>query len=79
MSGRRQLPVAAPALVGRELEYVTDCLESTWISSTGSYIERFERAFADFCGVEHAISCCNGTVAAPPRAARRSASAPATR
>ena len=63
MSGRRELPVAAPALVGRELEYVTDCVESTWISSTGSYIERFERAFGDFCGVEHAISCCNGTVA----------------
>lgn len=60
---KRELPVAAPALVGRELEYVTDCLESTWISSTGSYIERFERGFAEFCGVEHAVSCCNGTVA----------------
>jgi len=60
---RRQLPVAAPALVGRELEYVTDCLESTWISSSGSYIERFERGFAEFCGVDHAVSCSNGTVA----------------
>jgi perosamine synthetase len=60
---RRELPVAAPALVGRELEYVTDCIESTWISSSGSYIERFEQGFAEFCGVEHAISCCNGTVA----------------
>jgi perosamine synthetase len=60
---RRELPVAEPALVGRELEYVTDCLESTWISSTGSYIDRFERAFAEFCGVEHAVSCCNGTAA----------------
>jgi perosamine synthetase len=59
----RRLPVAAPALVGREREYVDDCLTSTWISSTGSYIERFERGFADFCGVEHAVSCCNGTVA----------------
>jgi perosamine synthetase len=60
---KRELPVAAPALVGRELEYVTDCLESTWISSSGSYIKRFERAFAEFCGVSHAVSCCNGTVA----------------
>jgi perosamine synthetase len=60
---RRELPVAAPALVGRELEYVTDCLESSWISSSGPYIERFEQAFAEFCGVEHAISCCNGTAA----------------
>jgi perosamine synthetase len=57
------IPVAAPALVGNEKEYVLDCLESTWISSSGKYIERFESAFAEFCGVRHALSCCNGTVA----------------
>jgi perosamine synthetase len=60
---KRELPVAAPALVGREREYVDDCLESTWISSTGPYIDRFEQGFAEFCGVEHAVTCCNGTVA----------------
>ena len=60
---RKRIPVAAPALVGREREYVLDCLDSTWISSSGSYLERFESAFAEFCGVRHAISCCNGTVA----------------
>ena len=59
----RFIPVAAPALVGREKEYVLDCLDSTWISSGGKYIERFEAAFAEFCGVRHAVSCCNGTVA----------------
>ncbi len=60
---QRRIPVAAPALVGREREYVLDCLDSTWISSNGKYLERFESAFAEFCGVRHAISCCNGTVA----------------
>lgn len=59
----RRIPVAAPALVGREREYVLDCLDSTWISSSGKYLERFESQFADFCGVRHAVSCCNGTVA----------------
>jgi perosamine synthetase len=59
----RRIPVAAPALVGREKEYVLDCLDSTWISSSGSYIERFEQAFAAFCGVRHAMTCTNGTVA----------------
>jgi perosamine synthetase len=59
----RRIPVAAPALVGREREYVLDCIDSTWISSSGRYIERFEKGFAQFCGVKHAISCCNGTVA----------------
>ena len=61
--GKRFIPVAAPMLVGNEKAYVMDCLESTWISSSGKYIERFEAAFADFCGAKHAISCCNGTVA----------------
>lgn len=59
----RFIPVAAPALVGNEKAYVLDCLESTWISSTGHYIERFEAAFAEFCGVPYAVSCCTGTAA----------------
>ena len=59
----QRIPLAAPALVGREREYVLDCLDSTWISSSGGYLERFESRFAEFCGVRHAISCCNGTVA----------------
>jgi perosamine synthetase len=57
------IPVAAPALVGNEKAYVLDCLESSWISSNGKYIERFERTFADYCGVRSALSCANGTVA----------------
>jgi perosamine synthetase len=59
----RKIPVAAPALVGREKEYVLDALESGWISSNGPYVERFEAGFAAFCNVRHGISCCNGTAA----------------
>jgi perosamine synthetase len=60
---RRSISVAAPSLVGNEKKYVIDCLNSTWISSAGKYVESFEHAFADFCEVKHAISCSNGTVA----------------
>ena len=60
---KRFIPVAAPVLNGNEKAYVLDCLESTWISSTGKYIEQFEAAFAEFCGVQHALSCSNGTTA----------------
>lgn len=59
----RRIPVAAPALVGREKEYVLDAMESGWISSNGPYIERFETGFARFCNVRHGVSCCNGTAA----------------
>jgi perosamine synthetase len=63
LSGERRIPVAEPALVGHEAEYVADCLTTTWISSAGRYVAEFERMFAEFCGVEHALSCANGTVA----------------
>ena len=58
-----KIPIYQPALTGREREYVNDCLDSTWISSKGKYISRFEEGFARSVGVGHAASVCNGTVA----------------
>jgi perosamine synthetase len=63
MTPPRSIPVAAPVLAGNEQAYVMDCLRTTWISSNGVYIGRFEAAFAGFCGARHALSCSNGTVA----------------
>jgi perosamine synthetase len=60
---QRYIPVARPQLNGNEKAYVMDCLETTWISSNGAYIERFEKAFASLCGVPYAAACTNGTVA----------------
>lgn len=59
----RPIPVAAPDLTGNEEKYVSDALRSSWISSTGPYIGRFEREFAGLCETETAISVSNGTVA----------------
>lgn len=58
-----KIPVANTFLTGNEKKYVDDCMESGWISSAGKYVELFETKFAEFCGVKHAIACCNGTVA----------------
>ncbi len=57
------LPVSAPVLAGNEKRYVNECLDEGWISSNGRFIGRFEQDFALFCGVSHAVACCNGTVA----------------
>jgi perosamine synthetase len=59
----KQIPLSSPSLGKKELEYVVDCLESTWISSAGKYVDRFEHAFAQVAGTRHAITCSNGTVA----------------
>jgi perosamine synthetase len=63
MSDLTRIPVAAPVLDGREAEYVMECLQTSWISSHGRFIEAFERGFADYCGVRHAIAANNGTTA----------------
>lgn len=57
------IPVYQPSFSGREKEYVNQCLDSTWISSKGEFIGRFERAFAEFIGAQHVTTVCNGTVA----------------
>lgn len=59
----KRIPIASPVLDGNEMQYVRECLESTWISSHGKFIDAFERRFAELCGVEHAIACNNGTTA----------------
>lgn len=56
-------PVAIPSLKGNEKKYVTDCMDTTWISSNGIYVGKFEESFARWLQVKHATSCCNGTVA----------------
>ncbi len=60
---RRFIPVAEPVLAGNEKKYVEECLDSGWISGSGTYVEAFENSFAEFCGVEHAVSIVNGTAA----------------
>jgi perosamine synthetase len=56
-------PIYRPCLSGRERELVNECLDSTWISSRGEFVGKFEQQFADFVGASHATTVCNGTVA----------------
>ncbi|MFY0607740.1 MAG: DegT/DnrJ/EryC1/StrS aminotransferase family protein [Cyclobacteriaceae bacterium] len=56
-------PVYQPKIGELEKAYVNECLDSTWISSKGKFIDLFESAFAEKFGVKHAIAVSNGTVA----------------
>ena len=58
-----EIPLYKPSLDGNEKKYVNECLDSTWISSKGEYIPRFENRFAGYVGSRYAASVCNGTVA----------------
>jgi perosamine synthetase len=57
------IPVSEPDLSGREQEYVAACMESGWISSSGEFLDRFERGWADACERRHGVGVSNGTVA----------------
>jgi perosamine synthetase len=62
-SEQRFIPLAVPDLTGNEERYVVDAIRSSWVSSTGCYIKRFEETFAALCGTRTAVAVCNGTVA----------------
>jgi perosamine synthetase len=57
------IPVNEPVLGERELEYVTECIRTGWISSAGRFINEFEDQWAAYCGRRYGIAVSNGTVA----------------
>lgn len=57
------IPVNEPLLDGKELQYVSECIKTGWISSAGKFITEFEDKWAKYCGMKHGIAVCNGTVA----------------
>ena len=60
---KRRIPVAEPSLSGNELKYVTECIETGWISSQGAFVKRFEAEIGRRLGTEHVLAVSNGTVA----------------
>jgi len=57
------IPVNEPLIGEKELEYVTECLKTGWVSSAGRFINEFEEKWASYCGVKHGIAVSNGTAA----------------
>lgn len=57
------IPLHAPVFPGREREYVLDTIESTFVSSVGAYVDRFERDMATYTGSPCPVASVNGTAA----------------
>ena len=60
---REIVPLHEPYFGGNEKRYVLDCIESTFVSSVGKYVDRFEEMIRDFTGAKYAIATVNGTAA----------------
>lgn len=57
------MPLVVPEICGNEWLYIKECLDTNWVSSVGSYVERFEKMVAEQAGTKHAIATVNGTAA----------------
>ncbi len=57
------IAVNEPRIGERELEYVSECVRTGWISSAGRFINEFEERWANYCGRRYGIAVSNGTVA----------------
>ncbi len=55
------IPLHEPRFWGRELEYVKQCIDSTFVSSVGEFVNRFEEDIAAYTGARYAVATVNGT------------------
>lgn len=57
------IPLHEPRFNGNEKKYINECIDTTFVSSVGKYVTRFEEMIAEFTGAKHAIAAVNGTAA----------------
>lgn len=55
------IPLSVPSLKGNELKYVTQAIESEWVSTAGPYIEKFEQNITSYVNSAGAVAVQNGT------------------
>jgi perosamine synthetase len=57
------IPLIVPEIRGHEWDYIKECLDTNWVSSVGTYVERFEKMVAERAGAQYAVATVNGTSA----------------
>ncbi|MSS73603.1 MAG: LegC family aminotransferase [Candidatus Latescibacteria bacterium] len=57
------IPLCVPEISGNAWAYVRECLDTGWVSSVGSFVDRFERTMAEYVGTPYAVATVNGTAA----------------
>lgn len=57
------IPLSVPHISGNEWKYIKECLDSEWVSSAGTYVERFEQDICRYTDSKYAVACVNGTAA----------------
>ena len=55
------IPLHAPTFKGNEKKYLEECIDTTFVSSVGKFVDLFEERVATYTGAKHAVVCVNGT------------------
>lgn len=55
------VPLHAPLFIGNEKKYLNECIDTTFVSSVGKFVDRFEEMFASYTGTKKAVVCVSGT------------------
>ncbi len=55
------IPLYEPTFIGNEKKYINECIDTTFVSSVGKFVDRFERMIEEFTGARKAVVCVNGT------------------
>lgn len=62
-STKEFIPLHEPRFIGNEKKYLNECIDSTFVSSVGEFVDRFEQEIAIYTGAKYAIATVNGTAA----------------
>ena len=62
-AGKEEISLHEPVFAGNERKYVLDAIDSTFVSSVGEYVSRFEAEFCKYTGARYAVVTANGTLA----------------
>ena len=55
------IPLAVPVFIGNEKKYLNECIDTTFVSSVGKFVDRFENDMAAYTGAKRAVVCVSGT------------------
>ncbi len=54
-------PLSVPVFMGNEKKYLNECIDTTFVSSVGKFVDKFEEMMAEYTGAKRAVVCVNGT------------------
>ena len=61
--GKKKQSLHAPFFIGKEEKYLSECISSTFVSSVGKFVDKFEEKIREYTGSKYAICVVNGTSA----------------